>query len=169
MKLHELWAPIIAWDFPIERQCLQIKPTYWFSTHWFRLCDLLWGQNSVAETKDWPFLYHLDGLGQTFRVRLVIRLKYKDGHKTHYACGRPFSQKFSIPVQTKWFVAAVYRRNGLLQPVAGPVHTEWSVTATCCCNLSPSVFRHLIFKWLNFHKVTSATLQNTSFHREALD
>ena len=94
-----------------------IKWTYWFSTHWFRLCDLLRGQNSVAETKDWPFLYHLDGLGQTFRVRLVMRLKYKDGHETHYACGRPLSQKFSRPVQTKWFVAAVYRRNRLLQPV----------------------------------------------------
>ena len=26
----------------------------------------------------------LDELGQTFVVRLVMRLQYKDGHKTHY-------------------------------------------------------------------------------------
>ena len=40
----------------------------------------------------WSFLYYsliirLDKLGQTFVVRLVISLKYKDGHKTHYASG----------------------------------------------------------------------------------
>ena len=28
-------------------------------------------------------IIRLDGLGQTFVVRLVVRLKYKDGHKTH--------------------------------------------------------------------------------------
>ena len=32
----------------------------------------------------------LDELGQTIVVRLVMRLKYKDGHKTHYASGRTF-------------------------------------------------------------------------------
>ena len=32
----------------------------------------------------------LDELGQTFVVRLVMRFKYKDGHKTHYAFGRTF-------------------------------------------------------------------------------
>ena len=30
----------------------------------------------------------LDELGQTFVVRRVIRLKYKDGHKTHYPSGQ---------------------------------------------------------------------------------
>ena len=28
--------------------------------------------------------------GQTFVVRLVMHLKYKDGRKTHYASGRTF-------------------------------------------------------------------------------
>ena len=41
------------------------------------------------------------------------------------------------PVHTRLFVAAMCRRNMLLQLVAGPVHTEWSVAATFCCNLSP--------------------------------
>ena len=39
---------------------------------------------------NWLFLYkgciiRLDELGQIFVVRLVLCLKYKDGHKTHYA------------------------------------------------------------------------------------
>ena len=38
----------------------------------------------------WPFLYkgriiRLDELGQTFVVCLFMRLRCKDGHKTHYA------------------------------------------------------------------------------------
>ena len=48
----------------------------------------------------WPFLYQgliirLDELGQTFVVRMVMRLKYKDGHKTHYASGRTFLRNTS--------------------------------------------------------------------------
>ena len=35
-----------------------------------------------------------------------------------------------------------YTRSDLsLQLVARPVHMEWSVAPTCCCNLSPSVYR----------------------------
>ena len=30
----------------------------------------------------------LDELGQGFIIRLVMRLQYKDGHKTHYASRR---------------------------------------------------------------------------------
>ena len=45
------------------------------------------------------------------------------------------------PVHTKRFVAVMCRRNVLLQLVAEPEYTEWSVTATCCCNVSPSVYR----------------------------
>ena len=37
----------------------------------------------------------LDELGQTFVVRLVKRLKYKDGHETHYASGRTFLRNTS--------------------------------------------------------------------------
>ena len=33
-------------------------------------------------------IMRLDELGQTFVIRLVIRLKYKDGHKTHYPSRR---------------------------------------------------------------------------------
>ena len=32
---------------------------------------------------------------QTFVVRLVMRIKYKDGHKTHYASGQTFFQNKS--------------------------------------------------------------------------
>ena len=32
-------------------------------------------------------IIHVDELGKTFVVRLVIRLQYKDGHKTHYPSG----------------------------------------------------------------------------------
>ena len=35
-------------------------------------------------------IIRLDELGQTFVVHLVMRLKYKDGRKTHYACGPTF-------------------------------------------------------------------------------
>ena len=56
--------------------------------------------------------------------------------------GQRFIHKIS-PVHTKRFVAAMCRRNMLLQLVAGPVHTEWSVAVTCCCNLSRSVYRPL--------------------------
>ena len=38
-------------------------------------------------TKDADII-RLDELGKHFVVRLVIRLKYKDGHKTHYAYRR---------------------------------------------------------------------------------
>ena len=45
-----------------------------------------------------------------------------------------FSQKFSSTH------GAICRRNVLLQLVARPVHTEWSVASTCCCNLSPDLY-----------------------------
>ena len=47
------------------------------------------------------------------------------------------------PAHIKRVVAATCRRNLLLQLVPGPVHMEWSVAATRCCNLSPSVYRPL--------------------------
>ena len=34
----------------------------------------------------------------------------------------------------------ICRRDVLLQLVARPVHTEWYVAATCCCNLSPDLY-----------------------------
>ena len=37
----------------------------------------------------------LDELGQTFVVRLVMRLKHKDGHKTYFAFGRTFLRNTS--------------------------------------------------------------------------
>ena len=50
------------------------------------------------------------------------------------------------------FVAATCRLTLLLQLVARPVHMEWSVAATCCCNLSPSVhvYRPTAVFWTNF-------------------
>ena len=37
----------------------------------------------------------LDELGQTFVVRLVMRLKHKDGHNTYFAFGRIFLRNTS--------------------------------------------------------------------------
>ena len=59
---------------------------------------------------------------------------------TKLCCGDKDFHKNS-PVHTKRFVAATCRLTLLLQLVARSVHTEWSVTATCCSNLSPSVYR----------------------------
>ena len=92
---------------------------------------------------------------QTEFVRLVAATKLccrdKDFHK-------------KFPVHTKRFVAATCRRNVLLQPVDEPVHMEWSLAATCCCNLSPSVYRPLVCVcgsygyWLCVTNRTPATL-----------
>ena len=59
---------------------------------------------------------------------------------TKFCCGDKDFHKNS-PVHTKRFVAATCRLTLLLQLVARPVHTEWSVAATRCSNLSPSVYR----------------------------
>ena len=67
-------------------------------------------------------------------VRLVAATKFCCIDKDFYK---------NSPVHTKRFVAATCRRNVLLQLVAGPVHLDWSVAATCCCNFSPSVYRPL--------------------------
>ena len=40
-------------------------------------------------------IIRLGELGQTLVVRLVMRLKYKDGHKRHYATGRTFLRNTS--------------------------------------------------------------------------
>ena len=45
--------------------------------------------------------------------------------ETRFCCGDKDFHKNS-PVHTKWFVAATWRRNVLLQEVAGPVHMELS-------------------------------------------
>ena len=34
---------------------------------------------------------HLDEFRQTFVIRLVMRVQYKDGHKTHYSSRRQIS------------------------------------------------------------------------------
>ena len=57
---------------------------------------------------------------------------------TKFCCGDKDFHKNS-PVHTKQFVAAMCRLTLLLQLVARPVHMEWSVAATCCCNLSPGL------------------------------
>ena len=54
-----------------------------------------------------------------------------------------FSQKI-LHLHSKRFVAATCSCYMLLQLVSGPVHTEWSVVATCCYILSPSVYRPLV-------------------------
>ena len=43
-------------------------------------------------------IIRLDELGQTFVVRLVMRLEYKDGHKTNYASRRTIYRPVHFPV-----------------------------------------------------------------------
>ena len=71
---------------------------------------------------------------QTEFVRLVAATKL---------CCREKDFRKNSPVHTRRFVVATCRRNVFLQLVDGPLHMEWSVAATCCCNLSPSVYRRL--------------------------
>ena len=54
----------------------------------------------LEENASSPFLYltriiRLDELGQILVVRLVMRLKYKDGHKTYYATRRTIPRSTS--------------------------------------------------------------------------
>ena len=67
-------------------------------------------------------------------VQLVGVIKFccrdKDFHK-------------NSPVHTKQFVTVMCHCKVLLQLVTQPVHTEWSVSTTCCCNLSPSEWQCL--------------------------
>ena len=65
-------------------------------------------------------------------LRLVAATKFRCGDKDFHK---------DSPVHTERFVAATCRLTVLLQLVARSVHMEWSVAATCCCNLSPSVYR----------------------------
>ena len=37
VTFYELWTPMITWVYPIERQRLQVKWTYWFSTQWVQV------------------------------------------------------------------------------------------------------------------------------------
>ena len=76
---------------------------------------------------------------------------------TKFCCGDKDFHKNSS-VHTKRFVAATCRLTLLLQLVAWPVHIEWSVAATCCSNLSPSVYRPLEYTYL-FHRFLRSYIQ----------
>ena len=58
----------------------------------------------------------LDEPGQTFVVRLVMRLKYKDGHKTHYAPVRTFDS-FEIRLERRTSIGSSSGRIMRLLPV----------------------------------------------------
>ena len=60
-------------------------------------------------------------------LRLVAVVKF--------CCGDKFSQKFSSTHEA--ICRCDVSLTVLLQLVARPVHMEWSVAATSCCNLSP--------------------------------
>ena len=109
----------------LQRHVAATNPLVW--TEKFLWKSLSLQQNFVAATC-------CKKSNQTEFVRLVAATKF-------YCRDKDFHQ--ISPVHTKRFVAAICRRNMLLQLVARPVHTEWSVAATCCCNLSPSVYRPL--------------------------
>ena len=83
---------------------------------------------------------------------------------TKFCCIDKYFQKNS-PVHRKRFVAATCRLTVLLKLVAWHVHLEWSVTTTCCCNLSPSVYRPLLkcysFSQQSFHQTKSGRNKTT--------
>ena len=45
-------------------------------------------------------IIHLDELGQTFLARLVMRLQYKDGHKTYYPSRQTISFEIRLERRT---------------------------------------------------------------------
>ena len=64
------------------------KPTGNWSLSWFVIDPEMMIEDEMMITR--VRIICLDELGQTFVGRLVMRLKYKDGHKTHYGFGRTF-------------------------------------------------------------------------------
>ena len=62
-------------------------------------------------------------------VQLVAAIKF---------CCRDKDFRKNFPVHAKRFVAVMCHCKVLLQLVTQPVHMEWSVATTCCCNLSSS-------------------------------
>ena len=85
--------------------------------------------------QDWPFLYlgriiRLDKLGQTFRVRLVMRL---DGHLHKNS---PYQYK-----QSDLSLQCIAETGCYIQSPDLFTRNDLSPRHHCCCKLSPSVFR----------------------------
>ena len=120
------------------------------STHWVTSCSNLLSWRHVVGTNRFvctgEFLWKSLSLQQNFvtatsknQIRQFVRLFAA----TKFCCRDKDFHKIS-PVRTKRLIAAMCCRNMLLQLVEGPVHTEWSVATSCCCNLSGSVYCPLV-------------------------
>ena len=109
---------------------------------WSLVCYVVWRSirtwwqvvSSILENFFWKSL----SLQQNF----VAATCCKKSNQTEFVqpfmaitfCCRDKDFHKNSPVLTKQFVAAMCHRNMLLQLFVPPVHMEWSVTVTCCCN-----------------------------------
>ena len=175
MTLHELWARMIAWVCKLGEPTAFIfsgSDLHWKQNHpskqkefFFFFSWKIGGQVAAAcrgqttQRQIAPscvlenFLWKSLSPQQNFVAATCPRTTKKSNQTefvrlvaaTKSCCRKKDFFHKNSPVHTKRFVAAMCRRNVLLQLVARLVHTEWSVAETCCCNLPPSVFRSLIF------------------------
>ena len=68
----------------------------------------------------------------------------KDFHKNFSVHAKRFvtamCRRVAVNSRPTYAHGVICRCNVLLQLVARPVHTEWYVVSTCCCNLSPDLY-----------------------------
>ena len=81
-------------------------------------------------------------------LRFIAATKFfgrdKDFHKNFSVHAKRFvtamCRRVAVNSRPTYAHGVICRRNVLLQLVARPVHTEWYVVSTCCCNLSPDLY-----------------------------
>ena len=172
VTLHELWARMIAWVCKLGEPTAFIfsgSDLHWKQNHPSKQKEFFhltiknrWAScsscSSLSRPNDTATNRSVVCTGEFFvKIFAVSATEFCRGNmsahnwiiKSDRICANPVAEKKifhkNSPVHTKRFVAAMCRRNVLLQLVARLLHTEWSVAETCCCNLSPGVFRSLIF------------------------
>ena len=96
---------------------------------------------------------------QDLLLQLVTRHVHTECSIIVTCCCNLSPDMYTQSVLSPWLVAATchptcthrvfYHHDLLLQLVPRPVHTEWSVTKTCCCNLSPDMYTQCVLSlWL---------------------
>ena len=122
------------------------------STHYVTSCSNLLSWWHVVATNHFvcsgEFLWKSLSLQQNFVTATCCKKSNQTEFvrlftATKFCCRDKDFPKIS-PVHMKRLIAAMCRRNVLLQLVVGPVHMEWSVATSCCFNLSGSVYRPLV-------------------------
>ena len=104
VTFHELWTPMITWVYPIERQRLQVKWTYWFSTQWFR------------------FTLEMEPPLKAERVFFTLSLKNKSASCSNLS-SRPYYLKFVI--HTRGQIWVEIGGGGVLHQYLGIGERHW--------------------------------------------